>query len=52
MVTFPDVKEVQSPKNDKNRFPFSGTIDEVGDDIQRLKNMGVEHIILIIIFCQ
>lgn len=45
MVTFPDVKEAQSPKNDKNRFPFSGTIDEIGDDIQRLKTMGVEHII-------
>jgi hypothetical protein len=35
----------QLPRNDKNRFPFSGTIDEIGDDIQRLKTMGVEHII-------
>jgi hypothetical protein len=45
MVTFPDVIEAQPPKSDNNRFPFSGTIDEIGGDIQRLKTMGVEHII-------
>ncbi|MDQ3840137.1 MAG: hypothetical protein M3297_12815 [Thermoproteota archaeon] len=45
MVTFPNVTEVQSSKDDKNRFTLSGTIDEVGSDIQLLKAMGVEHII-------
>jgi probable F420-dependent oxidoreductase len=45
LVTFPDVIEAQPPKSDNNRFPFSGTIDEIGGDIQRLKTMGVEHII-------
>jgi predicted metal-dependent phosphotriesterase family hydrolase len=46
MVTFPNVKEAQLPTDDdNNRLPLSGTIDEVGSDIQRLKAMGVEHII-------
>jgi probable F420-dependent oxidoreductase len=45
MMTYPNVKEVVSSKNDKNRFPLSGTIDEIGSDIQRVKGMGVDHII-------
>lgn len=46
MVTFANVKEAQqSSENDKNRFPLSGTIDEIGSDIQRLKTMSVKHII-------
>jgi hypothetical protein len=32
-------------KDDKNRFPLSGTIDEIGSDIQRVRGMGVDHII-------
>ena len=45
MMTYPNVKEGVSSKNDKNRFPLSGTIDEIGSDIQRIKGMGVDHII-------
>ncbi|MGC2573519.1 MAG: LLM class flavin-dependent oxidoreductase, partial [Candidatus Nitrosopolaris sp.] len=35
--------ENDSPTND--RFPLTGTIDEVGRDIQRIKDMGVDHIV-------
>jgi probable F420-dependent oxidoreductase len=45
MMTYPNVKEGVSSKNDKNRFPLTGTIDEIGSDIQRVKGMGVDHII-------
>jgi hypothetical protein len=45
MLTYPNVREGQSSKDDKNRFPLSGTIDEIGSDIQRVKGMGVDHII-------
>jgi probable F420-dependent oxidoreductase len=45
MVTFPDVKEAQSSTVHRNRVPLSGTVDEVGSDIERLKAMGVEHVI-------
>ena len=43
----PNVIEGQSAKSDKNRFPFSGSIDEIGSDMQRLKDMGVDHIVFV-----
>jgi len=45
LMTYPNVNDGLSSKNDKNRFPLSGTIDEIGSDIQRIKNMDVDHII-------
>jgi alkanesulfonate monooxygenase SsuD/methylene tetrahydromethanopterin reductase-like flavin-dependent oxidoreductase (luciferase family) len=48
MLTYPNVKDDQSSsssRNDKNRFPLSGTIDQIGSDIQRIKAMGVDHIV-------
>ena len=45
ILTYPNVREDQSSKDDKNRFPLSGIIDEIGSDIQRAKGMGVDHII-------
>ncbi len=44
-LTYPNVREGQSSKDDKNRFPLSGTIDEIGSELQRVKGMGVYHII-------
>ena len=35
----------KSSKDDENRLPFSGNVDEIGSDIQRVKDMGVDHII-------
>ncbi len=45
LMTYPNVNDGVSSKNDKNRFPLSGTIDEIGSDIQRIKDMEVDHII-------
>jgi probable F420-dependent oxidoreductase len=49
MLTYPNVKEddksSSSSSNDKNRFPLSGSIDQIGSDIQRIKAMGVDHIV-------
>ena len=47
MWASPNVIEGQSSKRDENRFPFSGSIDEIGSDIQRLKDMGVDHIVFV-----
>jgi hypothetical protein len=44
-LTNPNVKADQSSKSNRNRFPLSGTIDEIGSDIQRIKGMGVDPII-------
>ena len=44
VLAYPNV-ENDSPTNDRNRFPLTGTIDEIGRDIQRIKEMGVDHIV-------
>ena len=33
------------PRNEGERFPLTGTIDQIGSDIRRIKGMGVDHII-------
>jgi hypothetical protein len=45
MLTYPKVIADQSANNDTNRYPLSGTIDQIGDDIRRMKEIGVDHII-------
>lgn len=37
------MREGQSSQKDKNRFPLTGVIDEVGSDIQRVKGIAVDH---------
>lgn len=45
MLTYPKVIADQSSNNDKDRYPLTGTIDQIGDDIRRMKDIGVDHII-------
>lgn len=50
LLTYPkivfDSKGSQSATtNESQRFPLIGTVDQVGNDIQRIKQMGVDHII-------
>ena len=53
LLTYPNVIESQSKSNASNapspsgsqRFPLTGTMDEVSGDLKRIKEMGVEHII-------
>jgi probable F420-dependent oxidoreductase len=53
LLTYPNVAESQSKSNASNmtsadesqRFPLTGTIDEVSSDLKRIKEMEVEHII-------
>jgi alkanesulfonate monooxygenase SsuD/methylene tetrahydromethanopterin reductase-like flavin-dependent oxidoreductase (luciferase family) len=52
-LAFPQVSQEKSNSGDgagqqqqqSQRFPLTGTIEEIGKDIQRIKDMGVEHII-------
>jgi alkanesulfonate monooxygenase SsuD/methylene tetrahydromethanopterin reductase-like flavin-dependent oxidoreductase (luciferase family) len=50
MLTYPKVIADQSANNDKNRYPLTGTIDQIGDDIRMMKEIGVDHIIFDYIF--
>lgn len=53
LLTYPNVAESPSKSNASNmpsadesqRFPLTGTIDEVSTDLKRIKKMEVEHII-------
>ena len=46
LLTYPKVVEdSSSSKKEDQRPPMTGTIDEIGSDVKRIKDMGVEHII-------
>jgi probable F420-dependent oxidoreductase len=46
LLTYPNIIGSSYSSNDSSqRFPLTGTIDEVGSDIQRIKQMGIDHII-------
>ncbi|MGA9151089.1 MAG: hypothetical protein WBZ36_10960 [Candidatus Nitrosopolaris sp.] len=38
------MNKIQST-NEGERFPLTGTIDQAGNDIQSIKQMGIDHII-------
>jgi alkanesulfonate monooxygenase SsuD/methylene tetrahydromethanopterin reductase-like flavin-dependent oxidoreductase (luciferase family) len=42
-LTFPQIMDLNKP-NDK-RFPMSGSIDQIGSDLKKIKGMGVEHVV-------
>ncbi|MFL6474187.1 MAG: TIGR03619 family F420-dependent LLM class oxidoreductase [Nitrososphaera sp.] len=46
VLSYPNVQDSsQSSSSDQKREPMSGTIDQIGDDVGRIKSMGAEHII-------
>jgi probable F420-dependent oxidoreductase len=52
-LTFPQISQEKSnsgggagqQQQQSQRFPLTGTIEEIGKDIKRIKDMGIEHII-------
>jgi probable F420-dependent oxidoreductase len=45
LLTYPNIIDSKNQSNEGQRFPLTGTIDNIGSDIQRIKQMGVGHII-------
>ena len=48
LLTYPKVMEdsnISKKQEGDQRSPLTGTIDEIGNDLKRIKDMGVEHII-------
>jgi probable F420-dependent oxidoreductase len=49
LLTYPNIvlnsKNQSTTTNESQRFPLTGTVDQAGNDIQRIKQMGVGHII-------
>src|ERR687891_740550 len=48
LLTFPKIVDSNSQStNEKDkRFPLTGTIDEIGKDVKRIKEIGINHLIL------
>jgi probable F420-dependent oxidoreductase len=47
LLTYPNIVESKNEQltNESQRFPLTGTIDQIGNDINRIKKMGVDHIV-------
>ena len=48
LLTYPNIdfdSKSQSTTNQDQRFPLTGTIDQAGSDIKRIKQMGIDHIV-------
>ena len=45
LLTYPNIIDSKNQSNEGQRFPLTGTIDKIGSDIQRIKQIGVDHII-------
>jgi probable F420-dependent oxidoreductase len=51
LMTYPKValdsksQSTSSTTNEAQRFPFTGTIDQIGNDIKRIKHMDIDHIV-------
>ena len=44
MINYPNILE-SPPLSDQTRLPMTGTIDQIGSDIEQIKAMGTDHII-------
>ena len=38
-------QSTSSTTNEDQRFPFTGTVDQIGNDIKRIKQMDIDHIV-------
>jgi len=45
VLTSPEIKDFGSAKKGDQRFPLTGTVEEVSSDLQRMKEIGVDHVI-------
>jgi len=45
ILVFPQINTHSTNQNTNQKVPLSGTVDEVGDDLHKIKEMGVDHVI-------
>ena len=45
MVSYPNVSESASSSSNQTRTPMTGTIEQIGSDIEQIKAMGTDHMI-------
>jgi len=49
LLTYPNISDSKNSGGDQ-RFPMTGTIEEVGNDIKEIKDMGIEHAVFGLFF--
>jgi probable F420-dependent oxidoreductase len=49
LLTYPNISDSKNVGGDQ-RFPMTGTIEEVGSDIREFNSMGIEHIVFGLFF--
>ena len=47
LLTYPNIDNSKDlpTTNEVQRFPLTGTIDQIGNDIKRIKDIGIDHIV-------
>ena len=47
LLTFPNIvdSKIKTTNDESKRFPLTGTIDDIGKDVKRIKEIGINHII-------
>jgi probable F420-dependent oxidoreductase len=45
LLTYPNIIDSKNPSNEGQRFPLTGTVDQIGNDIKTIKDMGIDHVI-------
>jgi probable F420-dependent oxidoreductase len=45
ILVFPQINTHSTKQNTNQKVPLGGTVDEVGDDLHKIKEMGVDHVI-------
>ena len=48
LLTYPNIDDsnnIPPTTNEVQRFPLTGTIDQIGNDIKRIKDMAIDHIV-------
>jgi probable F420-dependent oxidoreductase len=45
ILVFPQINTYPTKQDTNKKVPLSGTLDEVGDDLRKIKEMGADHVI-------
>jgi hypothetical protein len=45
LLTYPNIIESKDSSDQNQRMPMSGTVEQIGTDIEKIKQMGIDHIV-------
>jgi len=45
LLTYPNIIDSKSTSEGNQRMPMNGTVEQIGTDIEKIKQMGIDHIV-------